>query len=379
MAVDYQQDTTSEVIKTYDHWKACGGHTETSKTVQSSYRTTSRTIPEGRTKPDPPLWRYQTALGPNWTKESHNCLIRNQTWYEQVCNDGNTYPGVITSREMLNADFFPSSIPKYNWAMELRNRIKDAYLNIGVDIVEIRETANMFTTNARRLHDAWRSFRRGRRVRRGGSNPLGTRDVAAAELEIAFGVSPTVSTMYDAAQVLARETRVWRLKRVHCQGTRSSGIDETVGDLKFTGRQRHSTRATAYVKYRVDDSPTAGFTLGNPAEWVWEAIPFSFVIDWAIPIGDYLASLTAMQGVTLVTGNVGVEYYFNATANTVREDWVTERAGTCEQIQRQRKVLYTIPMPDLPSLDLGMSPQRIMNAIALLTQLSGAGQSGSVR
>jgi hypothetical protein len=40
--------------------------------------------------------------------------------------------------------------------------------------------------------------------------------------------------------------------------------------------------------------------LTNPASWVWEAIPFSFVVDWFANVGQVLGSITDLYGVILV-------------------------------------------------------------------------------
>jgi hypothetical protein len=39
--------------------------------------------------------------------------------------------------------------------------------------------------------------------------------------------------------------------------------------------------------------------LTNPALVAWELVPFSFVFDWFIQVGDWLTGLTALQGVTV--------------------------------------------------------------------------------
>jgi hypothetical protein len=42
--------------------------------------------------------------------------------------------------------------------------------------------------------------------------------------------------------------------------------------------------------------------LTNPLEVAWELIPFSFVADWFISVGDWLRGLTALHGLRIVSG-----------------------------------------------------------------------------
>lgn len=42
--------------------------------------------------------------------------------------------------------------------------------------------------------------------------------------------------------------------------------------------------------------------LTNPMETAWELTPWSFVVDWFLPVGEYISSLTADTGLTFVTG-----------------------------------------------------------------------------
>lgn len=42
----------------------------------------------------------------------------------------------------------------------------------------------------------------------------------------------------------------------------------------------------------------------NPASLVWELVPFSFVVDWVLPIGPVLSALTAPAGLDFVDGSI---------------------------------------------------------------------------
>jgi len=46
--------------------------------------------------------------------------------------------------------------------------------------------------------------------------------------------------------------------------------------------------------------------LVNPAEIVWEMMPYSFIADWFVPIGPWIGSLTADIGYTFKGGSYSV-------------------------------------------------------------------------
>lgn len=62
-------------------------------------------------------------------------------------------------------------------------------------------------------------------------------------------------------------------------------------------------RYTSHATYRVNTdviSVLAQLGLTNPLEVAWELVPYSFVIDWFLPIGDWISSLSADAGLELI-------------------------------------------------------------------------------
>lgn len=73
-------------------------------------------------------------------------------------------------------------------------------------------------------------------------------------------------------------------------GTREDWVDTRV---KYTLRYRIDSRLKSFLSQ-------TGFT--NPVNLIWEILPYSFVLDWFIPIGNYLSNLSAYDGLTFVDG-----------------------------------------------------------------------------
>jgi hypothetical protein len=118
--------------------------------------------------------------------------------------------------------------------------------------------------------------------------------------------------------------------------------------------------------------------LTNPALVAWELVPFSFVVDWALPIGDWLSSLDAMLG-----------YDSNNTWSSIstlqRRYWRTvgingksgiytntnEYSDYCERTRLRRTAAASVPLPILPSLKDPRSLGHMANGLSLLATVFG--------
>jgi len=83
-----------------------------------------------------------------------------------------------------------------------------------------------------------------------------------------------------------------------------TGYPNEIGGSKTTTVE---IRKKYGIRYTVDN-PTlsflqqTGFT--NPVNLAWEILPFSFVVDWFLPVGKYLESFTYAQGLSFLDGYV---------------------------------------------------------------------------
>ncbi len=61
--------------------------------------------------------------------------------------------------------------------------------------------------------------------------------------------------------------------------------------------------ATISSRVRVDNPNlflASRLGLTNPAAVAWELVPYSFVVDWFVNVGDYLNQFSEFHGVTLI-------------------------------------------------------------------------------
>jgi hypothetical protein len=130
---------------------------------------------------------------------------------------------------------------------------------------------------------------------------------------------------------------------------------------------------TDYVTAYVTPKDHTGIDLGNPIEWAWELIPFSFVVDWALPVGNYLTALFALQQVDVLAVCVSHRRKFKGDYLVDLSYWPSNNGmgepGSVEYTRHWREGPNGIPLPALPKFDLTDSLLALRHAVALLHQL----------
>lgn len=287
-----------------------------------------------------------------------------------------------------------------NLVMELRNKIRDGDdFNLAVTFAERRETFGMITNSAKKLNKAAEQVLKNKHA--SACRTLGIpfrspyikhgrksfrQSASDYWLAINYGWLPTISDM-TGAMIAADKVR-------HRNPTYISRVKdgfETVEYLtkdaiwppynsvwKFTHRctRDHmvSLKMEAWFKITSPTLKTADqLGLLNPGLVAWERVPFSFVVDWFIPVGDWIAQIPPLSGVkvehcflTVVESKRCELKGFHARNIPRKKDYYAQDL-TIEQFSVVRKphdlnaVLY-------PTWDAGMSAKRATSALALLSQ-----------
>lgn len=258
-----------------------------------------------------------------------------------------------------------------NWGGRLRNEIKDLSLNLGPSLVEYRETRNMFVSAAKSLINVVHRAKGG--LYRGGykwqKHNKALCKMSAAHLQTTYGVMPLVSDLYDSVEILKSKLGKDLYRRFSAYDSRSGAIpSQVIGASRLTGRWAVSERATLYIKLLPNYD---GFTVGNPAEWIWEATFLSFVVDWFVNIGDWLSSLDALRGVELYTGtrtrkqNWWVTHEVEPWPTVKGLPFVHSQTGRTDYNSHERFLITNIPLPVLRWRPTD-SWHALVNATALL-------------
>lgn len=133
--------------------------------------------------------------------------------------------------------------------------------------------------------------------RKFGSNQVKAYDVrraSAAYLEWSFGIAPLIQSIHDSLKTLSSNNGYYRSSSATTYG--EHGSKSRVG---FTG-----IYATAYGR----DLDQLG--LLNPALVAWQLVPFSFVVDWFLPISTIIGSLSTMFMHTFYGWTATLSYSF---------------------------------------------------------------------
>jgi hypothetical protein len=144
--------------------------------------------------------------------------------------------------------------------------------------------------------------------------------VSSSFLEMEYGWKPLLSDVYDVAKDLAYRNA----QKSYDVTIRGSAVAEA--PVKYVlvngpsappatlnicgvGKNLKTLRVTYSCRYRVA-SPAlrtaSALGLTNPLYLGWQLVPFSFVVDWFTPIGAYLESLSALQGLSFIDGTRSV-------------------------------------------------------------------------
>lgn len=117
----------------------------------------------------------------------------------------------------------------------------------------------------------------------------------------------------------------------------------------------------------------------NPLLLAWELVPYSFIADWFIPVGDYLQSLDRFLGKEFVKGCISktIQTTSRTKLKALRSTnyWYTFELKSCpESLYRirfhNRTPYSSFPSTSLPTIDVNLNCSRMVDALSLLKQRS---------
>jgi hypothetical protein len=189
-------------------------------------------------------------------------------------------------------------------------KIADAKVNVAVAFAEAKKTSDLIFDTARRIDRAYRAFRKGDLKGIAQNLNITPKRLHKSWLEYKYGWMPLLMDVKGAAEFFAQQ-HVVRSPRftVSSKETLTKSFSRNVSVAGFGGgTDFYTEHLTAFIDVKTKawcelSSPhlteLQQIGLTNPALVAWELIPFSFVFDWFISVGDWLTGLTAMQGVTV--------------------------------------------------------------------------------
>ena len=186
----------------------------------------------------------------------------------------------------------------------------DNKAQLGAALAEARKTGNMLADAAKTFFKIMLYAKRGNFRRAfyeaGLRNAKPTRELAENYLKLKYGVAPLMGDIYGLHSLFTEQVQKAMLLKADAsvQDTATVDTNPTSG-WQRTGSANRTVSCRLYA--RLDDTFSRDVNrvgLANPALIAWEVVPFSFIVDWGIPVANTLEAMTATHGLKFVGGYV---------------------------------------------------------------------------
>lgn len=299
----------------------------------------------------------------------------NQKWYM-------TGNALFPSQEALDLND-PRFTALYNKAVsKLPQRMNGDSFNLPLFVAEARKSVTMIGTAARDISNLLKTCKTDRQIHN-------------LWLEYRYGWRLLLKDIYDILVVI----HSIRTKGIHQRVTSSATASwPTPKHLFFNGLVGNPSKGVSCQTMRTckddltvritlkysDDTPITGtlaqLGISNPFLLSWELIPYSFVVDWFIPVGDYLAGVDSYLGKSFRGGCIS--YSFNRTSiyeagnatvdiNSYPRGVVTKKIVEplhASARSYKRVPLVSFPVTQLPFIRPDLNLSRVVDGVSLLLQ-----------
>lgn len=253
-------------------------------------------------------------------------------------------------------------------------KVKDQKVNAALAVVESRKTVDLVASSVMRIYRAYSAARKGnlrQSARILGVSPYKKgKSLANSWLELQYGWKPLLSDIHGAYEEVTRASRtvgftigVRAFSEASSDGSYANGPYNTI-------RYSSTKRCKVSLYYSINDPALLAASqvgLTNPATIAWELLPWSFVIDWFIPVGNVLEAMSAASGLDFKGGTITRTVRgFSFDTWSQNQDGISGKAeGSREHFQMNRDVYLSSPLPTFYLKD-PFSTGHALNALALL-------------
>lgn len=260
------------------------------------------------------------------------------------------------------------------------NKLGDNKAELGSAIVQAKQAINMIASPSVTLLQAYIAARRGNWPKVAsilGWNRRGRKFKHFPDkwLEYQFGWMPLLSDISGAYGLLSE--RMTETMLLSASSTRKrKHYRSNADDANFTG----SFSFEAIAKVRVDASisserlrAASQLGLADPLSVAWDVLPWTFVLDWFMPVGNVLSAISSQEGLQFVAGSKsivgkGFQLLSRNPSNPVNHGISQVGMVEVHRLHFMRIPFGDFPVPGLYAVDNPFSTNRAKNALALFLQ-----------
>lgn len=284
------------------------------------------------------------------------------------------------------------------------NRSNDSDLHLGMFFAGMPQTFTFVAEQALSLRKGLRLLKRGRLREAAialGKKPKSVRDFKNAAkasteelsnrwLELQFAWGPLLADIHAIMNYQPVPQSQGDMPTIHSRGIGKLHYEETKvtddGDhfygplLRHTSKVKSETFSLCRMDFRVGDYKLyqqSLLGLINPLEIAWDLLPYSFVVDWFMPVGSTIQAMTADAGLDYIGGSLtnSSKTSIVTTTRGRTEDfgsYLTSTNGEADFLLEShivnREALTDRPNLRFPSVKYPSSMWHAMTSLSLLSQ-----------
>lgn len=255
--------------------------------------------------------------------------------------------------------------------------------NLAQIVAERQQTINLITKRVMSLVNAYRSLRNGRNPF-DGFKPSDPKQSANLWLEYSYGWRPLVSDVHALLDLDKLKAPHGKIVGRHSMAfppydiKRRTLVQNPGLSYDYHNKRWGMVHVSTGANITCTDPSLAflnGVGLVNPAVLAWELLPYSFVVDWFLPIGDWLQMQSATVGFsltntfTMVSADWGESTTHKMIYTKSLNRVVTGSPGgiNVNYYKFKQRSLSILGVPP-PKLRLPLDPSKALSAIGLLIQ-----------
>lgn len=273
-----------------------------------------------------------------------------------------------------------------NLILRLRSLMQGSDFDMSVFLGTSHQSLRMIGDTAITLGSVYRSIRKGDMVQAARDLGVGSKrhknrpaartadEMSRRTLELRYGWLPLLQDMHDGAQFVASQLNTPMVQRYRVSLKRDQIAPPRPPSGYYPAREFGYKRVGLIAIVKENPSMIAKLGLTSPSNLAWELLPWSFVADWVLPIGDYLQARSFV-------GSLSASYVRSSKTFGYQEGLVSVGSQASiltpplnwpyvKRVAFTREILASlnVPLPQVKSMGKIASVAHAINGIALMTQ-----------